>query len=181
VIQDRSKLKYTICFIVHGDKLLLLNRKYSPNMGLWNGVGGKLEPGETPVDGVLREVREETGIVLNEARFAGIVTWRSLTEDYGGMYAFVAKLSDVQLAETARGPVEREEGLLAWVDRDWALHPDNAGIVANIKQFLPSMLAGEMHEYQCVYDDNETLLEFRILPLADDLMDLAAGIGAGRL
>lgn len=171
MVENRSKLKYTICFIVHGDKLLLLNRKFSPNMGLWNGVGGKLEPGEAPLDGVLREVREETGIVLHEARFAGIVTWKSLTEDYGGMYAFVAKLSDEQLAGTSLEPAEREEGILAWVDRDWALHPDNAGIVANIRQFLPPMLAGEMREYQCVYDDNETLLDFRMLPLLDPVLE----------
>ncbi len=34
--------KYTICFIRKGNKILLLNRNKKPNMGMWNGVGGKI-------------------------------------------------------------------------------------------------------------------------------------------
>ncbi len=47
--------KYTICFIKKGKKILLLNRNKKPNMGMWNGVGGKIEDNETPYEGIIRE------------------------------------------------------------------------------------------------------------------------------
>ncbi|USK57773.1 NUDIX domain-containing protein (plasmid) [Cytobacillus solani] len=40
----------------------MLNREKPPIMGVWNGVGGKIEKGETSDEGALREVFEETGI-----------------------------------------------------------------------------------------------------------------------
>ena len=45
--------------------MLLGNRP--PNAGLWNGFGGKISPGETPLDCVRREVLEEAGIDLRES------------------------------------------------------------------------------------------------------------------
>lgn len=53
-------LKYTICFIKRADNILLLNREKPGWMGSWNGVGGKIETGETPIECILREIYEET-------------------------------------------------------------------------------------------------------------------------
>ena len=55
---------YTLCLIRQDDHFLLLNRQKQPAMGMWNGVGGKIEPGETPTAAVIRETFEETGIAL---------------------------------------------------------------------------------------------------------------------
>lgn len=56
--------KYTVCFVKKNNELLMLNREKekAPIMGVWNGVGGKIEKGETPDMGAQREVFEETGI-----------------------------------------------------------------------------------------------------------------------
>ena len=57
----------TICEIIHDGKLLL-QRKAAGRFweGKWNGPGGKVDPGETPMEGVLREVREETGLTIHD-------------------------------------------------------------------------------------------------------------------
>lgn len=55
-------VEYTICFLKQGDKILLLNREKPQWMGAWNGVGGKIEQGETPLVSALREIKEETGL-----------------------------------------------------------------------------------------------------------------------
>lgn len=49
-------------------ELLLLQRKKSPNLGLWSSIGGKLEMsiGESPFETAIREVREETGFEIEE-------------------------------------------------------------------------------------------------------------------
>ncbi len=56
------------CFIVKEDKLLLFKRsstaKNFPNY--WVGPGGHIDPNEDPLTAAIREVREETGIELNE-------------------------------------------------------------------------------------------------------------------
>ena len=64
--------KYTICFIRKSDKILLLNRNKKPNMGMWNGVGGKIEDNETPYEGIIRETLEETGIDLPSVTYKGM-------------------------------------------------------------------------------------------------------------
>lgn len=140
---------YTICFVRCGDRLLMLNRQYAPNQGLWNGVGGRLEAGESPLDCVLREVAEETGIRLATARFAGLVTWGERHDDVqGGMYAFLAEVEEAVPA----GPVETPEGILAWKDLSWVLNPRNEGVVSNIPRFLPVMLQDPApYRHHCVY------------------------------
>lgn len=70
----------------------MLYRYKPPNQGLWNGVGGHLEPGETPKDSVLREVYEETGFCLSAVRFAGLLTWEGFEIPNGGLYLFTAQV-----------------------------------------------------------------------------------------
>ena len=83
---DGIPLTFTLCFLTRDDQVLLLKRRRPPNQGLWNGVGGHVEPGETPLAACLREVREETGYRLKTARFAGILTWRGFEIPAGGLY-----------------------------------------------------------------------------------------------
>jgi hypothetical protein len=47
VMNGLPDLRYTLCFLTRGDQVLMLHRRRPPNQGLWNGVGGRLEPGET--------------------------------------------------------------------------------------------------------------------------------------
>ncbi|GGE55841.1 NUDIX hydrolase [Priestia taiwanensis] len=142
---------YTICFIKCGNKLLLLNRDKKPNMGLWNGVGGKIEAGERVEDSIKREVLEETSLVLEDVMYKGIVSWNVNNDYYGGMYLFFAELTEEQEV-----PSVTEEGILAWKEISWLLDPDNQGIVSNIREFLPNMLTDErIYEYQCTYTTKE--------------------------
>ncbi|MCZ8514528.1 8-oxo-dGTP diphosphatase [Paenibacillus filicis] len=145
-------LKYTICFIKRGDELLLLNRERAPWMGIWNGVGGKLEPGETPDRSILREIREETGIELASVRFKGLVTWLTDGSRYGGMYTYLGEVAPSFPYPTPR---PTEEGLLDWKAIDWILHPSNQGVAANIPLFLPLLLNdSRCYDHFCTFTGN---------------------------
>ncbi|OLR90142.1 NUDIX hydrolase [Actinokineospora bangkokensis] len=57
---------------VHG-KLLLVRRGREPGRGLWSVPGGKVEPGESDAEAVVREVAEETGLRVRPGRLVGSV------------------------------------------------------------------------------------------------------------
>ena len=123
-----------------GDRVLMLHRLNPPNQGLWNGVGGRLEADEAPRAACLREVREETGFVVPEVRFAGLLTWSGFPGHAdGGLYIFTAPAPVGEPGTCA-------EGELRWQPRAWVYTA--ADVVENIHYFAPCVLDGAP---PCVY------------------------------
>lgn len=56
----------TLCYPVDGDRVLLIHKKTGLGSGMYNGPGGKVEPGETPREAAVREVREEVGLDVTD-------------------------------------------------------------------------------------------------------------------
>ncbi len=89
---------------------MLLRRQHPPNAGLWNGVGGKLEPGEDPYAGCVREVAEETGFAIATPQLRALLVVSVRTPPaLWIIFVFTAP---------APGPHPRAsgEGELAWVE-----------------------------------------------------------------
>ncbi|MBP1996683.1 NUDIX hydrolase [Paenibacillus eucommiae] len=152
---------YTLCFIKKGHQILMLNRLYSPNMGKWNGVGGKIEAGETPQQSVIREVYEETGLSVDNPELVGTVTW-ILNDAISGMYVYI---SSIPTSTDFSTPVNVAEGILDWKDIDWVLNVKNTGIADNVQEFLPVMLNGENVDHRFSYNVNEEMIDYIKLPL----------------
>lgn len=126
-----SSIRYTLCFLTRGEMVLMLHRVNPPNQGLWNGVGGRLEPGETPRQSVIREVNEETGYELQSVAFRGILTWDGFETPPGGLYIFTAPAPPGE-------PMACLEGALAWKPRSWVF--TSPEVVSNIHHFGPHVL-----------------------------------------
>lgn len=154
--------KYTIGFIKQGTRLLMLNRNNAPTMGLWNGVGGKLEIGETPLQGIIREAAEETGFELTNFVYKGIVTWEVDAAHKGGMYAFVAELPD---GVDDQLPRKVDEGILDWKEIDWLFDDGNKGVSVLIPRYLPMLLNNEqIYEHKCTIL-NDRLVAYEAIPI----------------
>lgn len=63
-----------------GGRVLLVERGSPPGAGLWSVPGGKLEAGETLAQAVAREVREETGLIVEVGALACVV--ERITDGY---------------------------------------------------------------------------------------------------
>jgi 8-oxo-dGTP diphosphatase len=93
-------------------RLLLIRRGHEPGAGLWSIPGGRIEPGESDVAALVREVREETGLDVEAGRLLGAVQRPGLAgavadiRDYaavvtGGELAAGDDAADVRWAEPA--------------------------------------------------------------------------------
>lgn len=64
VPETALKKVLTLAFVRKDDKVLLGLKKRGFGEGLWNGFGGKVDPGEEIVDAAVREVQEECGLIV---------------------------------------------------------------------------------------------------------------------
>lgn len=103
----------TLCYIEKDDKYLMLHRtkkKKDINKNKWLGIGGKFEEGENPEECIIREVKEETGLILKNYQLRCIVTYVSTTWETEYMYVFTSNdfMGDI---------IECNEGDLQWIDK----------------------------------------------------------------
>jgi 8-oxo-dGTP diphosphatase len=105
----------TLCYVRRAGQTLMIHRIKKENdihMGKWNGLGGKLEPGETPEECIIREIREESGLIARNPQLKGFLTFPGFANDED-WYAFVFVVRDFE-GELVESP----EGILKWIDDD---------------------------------------------------------------
>ncbi len=107
----------TLCYVIDRMKnsTLMLHRVKKENdvhEGKWNGLGGKLEIGETPEDCVIREVKEESGLTIINPKLHGFITF-PLFDGVDDWYVFVFT------AENFSGElIDSAEGILEWIPNE---------------------------------------------------------------
>jgi 8-oxo-dGTP diphosphatase len=103
----------TLCYLKRPGQTLMIHRTKKVDdihAGKWNGLGGKMEPGETPEECVLREIREEAGLIARNPQLKGFLTFPGFAFDED-WYAFVFVVYEFE-GELIDSP----EGVLRWVD-----------------------------------------------------------------
>lgn len=101
----------TVCYLFDKDTCLLLHRikkHQDVNKGKWIGIGGHIEDGETPLDCVIREYKEETGLTPGNVRCRGELTFIYNGEESEHIYVYTASSFTGRL-------IDCDEGELKWV------------------------------------------------------------------
>lgn len=94
---------------------VLVQDKVPKKSGGWGGItfpGGHVEPGESIIASVIREVKEETGLIISNVESCGLVDWEN-KEDHSRWLIFLYKTSSF----TGQLLNETEEGMVYWVDK----------------------------------------------------------------
>ena len=125
------------CALIDADgRVLLTERPAGKSMaGLWEFPGGKIEAGERPEDTLIRELKEELGIVVQEPCLAPL-TFAS------HRYADFHLLMPLYVCRRWEGmPAPWEGQRLAWVRpnrlRDYQMPPADEPLIAHLMGLLP--------------------------------------------
>ncbi|MFA4931008.1 MAG: 8-oxo-dGTP diphosphatase [Patescibacteria group bacterium] len=143
----------TLGYIRRNGQTLMLHRVKKENdvhEGKWNGLGGKIKKGETPEECIIREIREESGLIVKESTLKGILTF----PDFDGqndwcVFLFVINDFDGQLTDS-------NEGNLRWIDNDKI---DNLNLWEGDRIFIPWLNEPGFYSGKFVYQ-NKKLIDY---------------------
>ncbi len=130
-----------LCLIYKDDKILLQNRIKKD----WKGYtlpGGHIEPGESFVDAVIREMKEETGLDIFNPKLCGIKQFPTPE----GRYVVLLYKTDEFSGEL----VSSEEGQMEWIYRE---NLDKVNTVSDLEELFQVMENDDLSEFQYVIED----------------------------
>ena len=138
----------TLCYIKKEGQTLMVYRNKKPNdmhAGKWNGLGGKFEPGESPEDCIIREVREESGLEIRNPQMRGLLMFPSFKGDDWYVFVFTATEFEGNL-------IDSPEGKLEWI-------PNENLTALNLWEsdhiFFPWLECGRLFSAKFIYDGDQ--------------------------
>lgn len=147
-----------------GNRILLGHKKRGFGKGNINGIGGKLEPGETPEQAAVRETAEEIHVKVTKFHKVGLVIFDELLfKDQRGqmtMHCYEATAWEGEPVETAEIKPE-------WFTVD---NIPYAKMWTDDEHWLPQVLDGQTIEARFKYNDNFEIVEFHVDILPDNII-----------
>lgn len=141
----------TLCYVMKDNKTLMLFRNKKPNdvhEGKWNGLGGKFEKGETPEECVIREVKEESGLMIKNPKLHGIITF-PMFDGKKDWYVFMFTVKDFE-GEL----IDSNEGKLEWIENKKLL---DLNLWEGDKIFIPWLFQEKYFSAKFIYENKKLI------------------------
>ena len=142
-----EQVELTVLCLIHKDGCYLLQDRVKNDWKGYTLPGGHIEPGESIVEAVIREMKEETGLTIKNPRLCGV---KQFPID-GGRYIVFLFETDQFEGELA----DSEEGKMHWIkDSDLS----NINLVNDFEELIEVMLNDSLTEFQYVIENDEWII-----------------------
>ena len=132
-----------LCLVEKDNKYLLQNRVKAD----WRGFtmpGGHIEPGESIVDAVVREMKEETGLTIVNPKLCGVKQFPIENGRYIVFLFFVTEFEGELISS--------DEGEMYWIDK---CDIPSLNAVDDLQELIDVILYENLTEFQYVIEENE--------------------------
>ncbi|NCC53197.1 MAG: 8-oxo-dGTP diphosphatase [Spartobacteria bacterium] len=137
----------TLLFVVRDGQVLLIHKKKGLGAGKINGPGGRLEPGETPLQAAIREVQEELLVTPVGVRACGELLFQFI--DGYSIHGYVFRADDCEGV-----PTETDEAIPVWTPLE-AIPYDC--MWADDRLWMPLMLNHTPFKGKFIFEDDTML------------------------
>ena len=145
-----ENVELTVLCLLHRDNQYLLQDRIKKDWQGYTLPGGHIEPGESIVDAVVREMQEETGLTVLDPKLCGV---KQFPIEGGRYIVFLFTAT-----EYTGDLVSSAEGAMHWVDKD-KLHTVNT--VNDLDELLEVMLDEKLNEFQYVIEGKKWKAELK--------------------
>jgi 8-oxo-dGTP pyrophosphatase MutT (NUDIX family) len=149
------QLRMSLVFLLRDEQILLALKKRGFGQGLWNGAGGKVEPGETIEQAARRECFEEIGVTLGGLEPVAELTFINQDQADNLVSVFFCR-------RWTQTPIETEEMRPQWFKLSRIPY---AQMWPDDKHWLPRALSGEKLRGTFYFDASNRLIDFRLTAL----------------
>ena len=147
----RKIISASLCYVGTDKETLMLyrNKKESDiHKGKWNGLGGKVEFGETPRECAIREVFEESGLQVKTLEFAGFIVF-PLFDGKNDWHVHLYRIPEFE-----GHLIDSSEGELKWIANNEVL---DLTLWEGDRIFLKWFFDRKMFEAKFIYRDNKLI------------------------
>lgn len=142
-----ESVELTVLCLIHKNGRYLLQDRIKNDWKGYTLPGGHIELGESIVDAVIREMQEETGLMISHPHLCGVKQF-PLEEGRYIVFLFETEEFEGDLRSS-------EEGTMHWIDER---ELSKVNLVEDFEDLIEVMLDDELVEFQYVIEDGEWLV-----------------------
>ncbi len=141
----------TLCYVIdkNSNSTLMIHRikkKNDYHYGKWNGLGGKFELGECPEECAIREIEEESGLIIKNIKMKGFITF-PMFDGKDDWYVFLFTTDEYE-GEL----IDSNEGNLDWIPNDKLTE---INLWEGDKYFIPWLFKEKFFSAKFIYENGE--------------------------
>lgn len=144
----------TLCLVYKDPKLLLGLKKRGFGEGRWNGYGGKVDPGETIEESMIREMQEESGITPTKFEKRGVLYF-----EFKEIPEQIYEVNVFSIDDYVGEPIETEEMKPQWFDVNELPWND---MWSDDPIWYPLFLAGKKFRGNFLFDGQEKVIRHEL-------------------